>query len=132
MLLLDSTEAYHKQVAKTADDLPDEVKGLLPRIRDPKFTRVLIVALPEATPTHEAKALQSDLQRAGIDPYGWIINRSFAVSGTTDPTLCAKGLNELNYIGEITETLSNRTVISPWIAEELVGADKLKTLMLDR
>lgn len=132
LLLLDSTEAYHKQVAETADDLPDEVKGLLPRIRDPKFTRVLIVALPEATPAHEAKALQSDLQRAGIEPYGWIINRSFAVSGTTDPTLCAKGLNELNYIGEITETLSNRTVISPWIAEELVGADKLKTLMLGR
>ncbi len=131
LLLLDSTEAYHKQVAKTADDLPDEVKGLLPRIRDPKFTRVLIVALPEATPTHEAKALQSDLRRAGIEPYGWIINRSFAVSGTTDPTLCAKGLHELNYIGEIAETLSKRAVISPWVAEDLVGAEKLETLMFD-
>jgi arsenite-transporting ATPase len=131
LLLLDSTEAYHKQVAKTADDLPDEVKGLLPRIRDPKFTRVLIVALPEATPTHEAEALQNDLRRAGIEPYGWIINRSFAVSGTADPILCAKGLHELNYIGEITGTLSKRTVISPWIAEELVGADNLKILMFD-
>ncbi|OGI03746.1 MAG: arsenical pump-driving ATPase [Candidatus Melainabacteria bacterium GWF2_32_7] len=131
LLLLDSTEAYHKQVAKTADDLPDEVKGLLPRIRDPKFTKVLIVALPEATPTHEAEALQSDLRRAGIEPYGWIINRSFAVSGTTDSILCAKGLHELDYIGEITEILSNRTVISPWIAEDLVGAEKLETLMFD-
>lgn len=129
LLLLDSTEAYHKQVAKTADDLPDEVKGLLPRIRDPRFTKVLIVALPEATPTHEAEALQNDLKRAGIEPYGWIINRSFAVSGTTDPILCAKGLHEVDYIGEITETLSRRTVISPWIAEELVGAEKLETLM---
>jgi len=131
LLLLDSTEAYHKQVAKTADDLPDEVKGLLPRIRDPKFTKVLIVALPEATPTHEAEALQSDLRRAGIEPYGWIINRSFAVSGTTDSILCAKGLNELNYIGEIAKTLSKRTVISPWVAEDLVGAEKLETLMFD-
>lgn len=130
LLLLDSTEAYHKQVAKTADDLPDEVKGLLPRIRDPKFTKILIVALPEATPTHEAEALQNDLRRAGIEPYGWIINRSFALSGTTDPMLCAKGLHELNYIGEIAENLSKRTVISPWIGEELVGADNLKTLML--
>lgn len=129
LLLLDSTEAYHKQVAKTADDLPDEVKGLLPRIRDPKFTKVLIVALPEATPTHEAEALQSDLRRAGIEPFGWIINRSFAVSETKDPMLLAKGLHELNYIGEIAETLSKKTVISPWIAEELVGADNLKKLM---
>jgi arsenite-transporting ATPase len=129
LLLLDSTEAYHKQVAKTADDLPDEVKGLLPRIRDSKFTKILIVALPEATPTHEAESLQNDLKRAGIEPYGWIINRSFAVSGTTDPILLAKGLNELDYIGEITEILSKRTVISPWIADELVGEENLKTLI---
>ncbi|MEI8389928.1 MAG: arsenical pump-driving ATPase [bacterium] len=131
LLLLDSTEAYHREVAKTADDLPDEVKELLPRIRDPKYTRVLIVALPEATPTHEAEALQNDLRRANIEPYGWIINRSFAVSGTTDSTLCAKGLHELNYIGEITKTLSKRTVISPWVADELVGANNLKILMFD-
>lgn len=128
LLLLDSTEAYHREVAKSADDLPDEVKGLLPRIRDPKYTKVLIVALPEATPTHEAESLQNDLRRAGIEPYGWIINRSFAVSGTTDPTLLAKGLHELGYIAEITETLSKRTVISPWIADELVGAENLRTL----
>jgi len=61
LLLLDSTEAYHREVAKSADDLPEEVKELLPRIRDPEFTRVLIVALPEATPTHEAQDLQRDL-----------------------------------------------------------------------
>ena len=129
LLLLDSTEAYHREVAKSAEDLPDEVKKLLPRIKDPKFTKVLIVALAEATPTHEAKSLQNDLKRAGIEPYGWIINRSFAVSGTTDPILRAKGLHELTYIDEIASTLSKRTVISPWIAEELVGADNLKTLM---
>ncbi|HSR88762.1 MAG TPA: arsenical pump-driving ATPase, partial [Pontiella sp.] len=93
LLLLDSTEAYHREVAKSADDLPDEVKELLPRIRDPEFTRVLIVALPEATPTHEAEDLQRDLRRAGIEPFGWIINRSFAVAGTEDSVLCAKGLH---------------------------------------
>jgi len=129
LLLLDSTEAYHREVAKSADDLPEEVKELLPRIRDPEFTRVLIVALPEATPTHEAQDLQRDLRRAGIEPYGWIINRSFAVSGTTDPVLCAKGLHETAYIAEIASGLSeNRTVITPWIAEELEGAESLKLL----
>jgi arsenite-transporting ATPase len=128
LLLLDSTEAYHREVAKSADDLPDEVKGLLPRIRDPKFTRILIVALAEATPTHEAEALQNDLRRAGIEPYGWIINRSFAISGTTDTTLRAKGLHELTYIDEIASNFSKKTVLAPWVAEELVGADNLKSL----
>lgn len=133
LLLLDSTEAYHREVAKSADDIPEEVKGLLPRIRDPKFTRVLIVALPEATPTHEAEALQEDLRRAGIEPYGWIINRSFEVSRTTDAVLNAKGVYELKYIDEIAGKLSKNlkggAVISPWIAEELVGTENLKKLM---
>lgn len=128
LLLLDSTEAYHREVAKSADDLPSEVKELLPRIRDPKFTKVLIVALPEATPTHEAEALQEDLRRANIEPYGWIINRSFAASGTNDPILISKGLYELKYIEEVTNTLSKRTVLSPWVCDELVGAESLKKL----
>lgn len=133
LLLLDSTEAYHREVAKSADDLPNEVKELLPRIRDPKFTKVLIVALPEATPTHEAKALQEDLKRANIKPYGWIINRSFAASNTNDPILISKGLHELKYIEEITNTLSKNlkggAVLSPWVSDELDGADSLKKLM---
>lgn len=129
LLLLDSTEAYHREVAKSADDIPEEVKGLLPRIRDPKFTRVLIVALPEATPTHEAEALQEDLRRAEIEPYAWIINRSFEISGTNDEILKAKGVHELKYIEEISKKLSNKTVISPWLADELVGAENLKKLM---
>lgn len=129
LLLLDSTEAYHREVAKSADDLPDEVKQLLPRIRDSKFTKILIVALPEATPTHEAEALQTDLKRAGIEPYGWIINRSFAISGTKDDVLLAKGLHELDYIAEISQKLSSKTVLSPWIGEELVGATVLKKLI---
>ncbi len=129
LLLLDSTEAYHREVAKSADDIPGEVKELLPRIRDPEFTKVLIVALPEATPTHEAEDLQRDLRRAGIEPFGWIINRSFAVSGTADPVLCAKGLHETDYIAEIANGLSEKqTVIAPWIGSELAGAESLRLL----
>jgi arsenite-transporting ATPase len=129
LLLLDSTEAYHREVAKSAEDLPEEVKELLPRIRDPEFTKVLIVALPEATPTHEAQDLQRDLRRAGIEPFGWIINRSFAVSGTNDPVLSAKGLHETAFIREIAADLSpGRTVIAPWIGEELKGVECLSLL----
>ncbi len=128
LLLLDSTQAYHREVSRSAEDLPEAVKELLPRIRDPRFTRMLIVTLPEATPVHEAAALQADLKRAGINPYGWIINRSFAATGTRDPVLAAKGLHELEYIEEVCRDFSQHTVLAPWIGEELAGEVNLGML----
>jgi arsenite-transporting ATPase len=132
LLLLDSTQAYHREVSRSSEDLPEAVKELLPRIRDPKFTRMLIVTLPEATPVHEAAALQADLKRAGITPYGWIINRSFAATGTRDPVLVAKGQHELAYIEEVCRDLSKHTVLAPWIGEELVGEANLGKLKQGR
>lgn len=128
LLLLDATQSYHREVAKSVDELPEAVKTLLPRIRDPKFTKVIIVALPEATPTHEASALQDDLRRAGIEPYGWIINRCFAFSGTQDPALCAKGLDEISYLNEILDRHARRVVISPWVARELNSPENFQYL----
>ena len=129
LLLLDSTQAYHREVAKSAEDLPAEVKDLLPRLRDPEFTRVVIVALPEATPVHEAEALQRDLRRAGVEPYGWVINRSFAVSGTRDPVLRTKGDHEVPFIDEVARSLAERIAISPWVGHELNGEEQLASLM---
>ena len=129
LLLLDATQSYHREVAKSVDELPEAVKTLVPKIRDSRFTKVLIVALPEATPTHEASALQDDLRRAGIEPYGWIINRCFALSGTEDPALCAKGMDELSYINEILDRHAKLTIISPWIPQELNGTENLKQLI---
>ena len=87
---------------------------LLPRLRDPDFTRVLITALPEPTPTQEAATLHRELKRAHIEPYAWIINRSFAVAGSEDPLLCAKGLHEIPYIRQIALDLAPQAVLSPW------------------
>lgn len=131
LLLLDATQSYHREVAKSVDELPEAVKALLPRVRDREFTRVLIVSMPEATPTHEASALQDDLSRAGIEPYGWIVNRSFAFSGTLDPVLCAKSRDELCYIDEILDRHARRAVILPWVPQELNGAENLKNLITD-
>ncbi|MFN2357766.1 MAG: arsenical pump-driving ATPase [Desulfotignum sp.] len=128
LLLLDATQSYHREVAKSVDELPEAVKTLLPRVRDPNFTKVLIVALAEATPTHEAAALQEDLQRAGIAPFGWIVNRCFAFSGTRDPALCAKGVDELFYLNEILDRHAKKMVISPWVARELTGFENLRHL----
>jgi arsenite-transporting ATPase len=127
LLLLDATEAYHREIARKASDLPEEVLQLLPRLRDPDFTRVLIVTLPEATPVHEAAALQADLRRAKIEPFAWIINQSFAGCGSRDPLLVARGADEARYIQEVV-SLSKRTAIVCWAPEEPVGPEKLAQL----
>jgi arsenite-transporting ATPase len=128
LLLLDATEAYHREVARKASEMPEEVRNLLPRLRDPAFTRVLLVALPEATPVHEAGALQEDLRRAQIEPFAWVINQSFAQSGSRDPLLVARGRGEAPYICEVLEKFSKRTALVPWVAEEPVGPEKLRQL----
>lgn len=128
LLLLDATESYHREIAKRASDMPEEVLNLLPRLRDGTLTRVLVVTLPEATPVHEAAALQEDLRRAEIEPFAWVINQSFVQSGSRDPLLVARGANELPYIREVIGTFSQRTAIVPWVSEEPVGPEKLRQL----
>jgi arsenite-transporting ATPase len=128
LLLLDATEAYHREIARKTSDLPEEVRNLLPRLRDASYTRVLVVTLPEATPVHEAAALQADLRRAQIEPFAWVINQSFAGSGSRDPLLVARGADELPYIREVCGKLSKRTILVHWVAEEPVGPEKLRQL----
>lgn len=129
LLLLDATEAYHREVSRKSSAMPDEVVRLLPRLRDPVFTRILLVTLPEATPVHEAAALQDDLRRAKIEPFAWVINQSLAHSGTADPLLKARGAGELRFIQEVTEHYSSRTVLVPWVAQEPVGLRHLQQLV---
>jgi arsenite-transporting ATPase len=128
LLLLDATEAYHREIARKASNLPEEVLQLLPRLRDPRFTHVLVVTLPEPTPVHEAAALQADLRRAHIEPFAWVINQSFARAETRDPLLRARGAGERPFIQEVIRDLARRTVLVPWVQEEPVGPAKLQQL----
>ncbi len=128
LLLLDATESYHREIARKASNMPDEVRELLPRLRDPRFTRVIVVTLPEPTPVHEAAALQADLRRAGIEPFAWGINQSLAGSGSLDPLLLKRGQGEAKFIREVVEAHSTRTVLVPWVTEEPTGADRLQQL----
>lgn len=114
ILLMDATEAYHREVTRTQSDAPEAVKELLPRLRDPEYTKVVLVALPEPTPVHEAQKLQEDLKRAGIEPFGWMINRSLLLAGVTEPILAGKASKEAGPIEEVLR-LSNRVVIQPWV-----------------
>lgn len=116
ILLMDATEAYHRDVARTNSDAPEAVKRLLPRLRDPSFTKVVLVTLPEPTPVHEAAKLGQDLGRAGITPFGWVVNRSLSAADVSEPLLAAKASSEAPCISEVL-ALSKRTVVLPWSAE---------------
>ena len=131
ILLLDAAEAYHRDVTRTMSDVPDAVRQLLPRLRDPAFTRVLLVTLPEATPVHEAARLQDDLRRAGIQPYAWIVNQSFADGAFRDPVLVERGSREAPYIAEVRDRLATRVTVIPWKPAAPVGPELLRELADD-
>lgn len=129
ILLLDASETYHREVARKQSDLPESVRELLPRLRNPDYTYVFVVTLAEATPVSEAAHLQKDLRRAGIEPYAWVVNQSLAASGSTHPLMVQRGLNELPFIKAVAEELSERVALVPWQPEPPIGAEALSQLV---
>lgn len=119
ILLLDAAESYHREVSRLTTGVPEAVANLLPRLRDPKFTRVIICALAEATPVHEAADLQRDLNRADIATYAWVINQSLTPLAITDPVLQARRAQERRYIAEVIEEHADRlrVAIVPWLTD---------------
>ena len=115
LLLLDAAESYHREVLRTAGQAPEEVQRLLPRLRDPHFTHVLLVTLPEATPVHEAAQLQADLARADIHPFAWVINQSLLPLMVTDPVLVQRRSQQTRYHQEVA-ALSQRVAVVAWKA----------------
>jgi len=122
ILLLDAAESYHREVGRLTQGVPEAVAELLPRLRDPEFTRVLICTVPEATPVHEAADLQTDLKRAGMDPAAWVINMSLAPLAVTDPVLVARKGQEARYIAEVVDEHAKRAVLVPWREGAVGGA----------
>ncbi len=131
LLLLDASESYSRELERQSRNSPTDVgwiRKLLPRLRDPEFTRVVLVTLPEATPVHEAAALQEDLRRAGIEPHSWIVNQSLTGCDTSDPLLLRRAAAESAYLREILETHATRAILIPWQPEEPAGPDALEGL----
>jgi arsenite-transporting ATPase len=116
LLLLNSTESYHKEMERSNADIPDSVRNLLPRLKNPAETEVVIAALPEATPYFEADRLQQDLNRAGIANGWWVINASLLAADTTDPFLKARAQNENKWISRIAEQTGGKYAVIAWQA----------------
>ncbi|MHB1311328.1 MAG: arsenical pump-driving ATPase [Gemmatimonadaceae bacterium] len=123
LLLLDAAESYHREVARTTGShIPAAVRELLPRLRDARYTKVLIVTLAESTPVHEAERLQADLRRAGIEPFGWVVNASLGAGGTRHPVLAARAALEVTHLRRVTGTIARRTWLVPWRADVAAAA----------
>ena len=130
LLLLDATGAYHREVTRQAGKDGQDVVTPLMQLQDARQTKVMIVTLAETTPVLEAAHLQDGLRRAGIEPWGWIINQSVAAAATESPLLGQRAANEIPEIRSVSTEHASRYCVVPLMSEEPVGAERLEALVL--
>jgi arsenite-transporting ATPase len=129
LLLLDATGAYHRQMTSQLEPSgAGRIVTPLMRLQDPTHTRVILVTLPETTPISEAAGLQEDLRRAGIEPFGWIINKCLTASGTHDPLLRLRLVRERTQIARVQSGLAKRAFMIAWRSKPPIGVGELQTL----
>ena len=93
------------------------------RLQDPEQTKILIVTLPETTPVLEAAQLQDDLRRAGIEPWGWIVNASLAAADRrTIPLLRQRAAAEWPTLPKSVANSRARSAVVAMTADDPVGA----------
>ncbi|WP_395455810.1 arsenical pump-driving ATPase [Acidovorax delafieldii] len=131
LLLMDATGAYHRQMTQQYEGSANSKHIITPlmRLQDADMTHVVIVTLPEVTPVSQAAALQDDLRRARIEPWAWVINKSVAATGTSDPLLQARLAGEQQQAARIASGLAQRTYVLPWLAQPPVGVESLGRLV---
>ncbi|HHL2822632.1 TPA: arsenical pump-driving ATPase [Citrobacter murliniae] len=128
LLLLDATGAYHREIARKMGNKGHFTTPMM-QLQDPERTKVLLVTLPETTPVLEAANLQADLVRAGIQPWGWIINNSLSIADTHSPLLCQRARQEIPQIEAVKQQHATRIALVPLLASEPGGIEKLRGLV---
>ncbi len=128
LLLLDTTGAYHREIMRNSSVGSGRLTTPLMRLQDQSFARMIIVTLPESTPVLEAERLQADLRRAGIEPFGWVVNQALGMSGTTHPVLAGRAKREESHIARVTNDLSRRTWVIPWQSSISNGGSSLRLI----
>jgi arsenite-transporting ATPase len=78
-----------------------------------------LCTLAEATPVHEAAALQADLRRAGIEPFAWVVTQSLSAVHTSDPVLAMRQTQEHRYLSEVVDVHAAAAYLMPWDAQYL-------------
>ncbi len=129
LLLLESSASFAHQAATSGQGRPDSPAAtLFGSLSDTARTRILLVALPEATPVHEAMALQADLHRAGLTPWTWVVNSTLSATTTTDPVLLARASEESRWLAEIAASSPRVPAVVPWVPRVPTGSDGLRQL----
>jgi arsenite-transporting ATPase len=130
LLLMDATGAYHRQMTREFEGQASvHVVTPLMRLQDARYTRIILVTLPEVTPVSQAAALQDDLRRAKIEPYAWVVNKSILAAGTHDPLLQARLDGERRQMARLAGGLAQRTFAVPWVPQAPVGLVALSALL---
>jgi arsenite-transporting ATPase len=132
LLLLDAAESYQREIKRTNAQVPDAVRALAERLRDPEYARVVIITHAESTPIHEAERLQADLRRAGIEPHGWLVNATLAGTNTEHPILRARALAERTHLHRVEQLSDTRTWSVAWHPQPPTGTAALRALVADR
>ena len=114
LLLLDSTQSYHREVQRTKGETQITGKQLLQRLHDDKQTEVIIVTLPEATPVFEAQRLRDDLNRAGINYKWWVANQCLSLTDTKNSILAMRAEAEKQWLEKIKQISAGNFVAIPW------------------
>ena len=127
LLLLDATGAYHREVAKRMGENGHYLTPMM-QLQDPARTKIVLVTLPETTPVLEAANLQTDLRRAGIEPWAWIINNCLSAAETTSPLLLMRAQHESTQINKVQNELASRVALIPLQRDEPVGIERLRRL----
>ncbi|MHC5225961.1 arsenical pump-driving ATPase [Ignatzschineria sp. LJL83] len=125
LLLLDATGAYHNEVIKQMGS-----KGVttpMMQIQNSDKTKIILVTLAETTPITEAEHLEQDLGRAGIKPWGWIINNTLVNHPTRSGLLIERALKEKTEIEEISKRKDNLALVGLQ-SEEPTGIEGLSKL----
>jgi len=129
LLLLDATGAYHRDVVRHMQGKSSRFITPMMRLQDPEQTKVLIITLPETTPVLEASSLQEDLKRAGIEPWGWIVNQSLAAAKPVSGLLRQRARQEYSQLSAIEQQHAKHFAVVPVQENEPVGLSGLKSLL---
>ena len=129
LLLLDAADGYQREIERSNTQVPESVRLLAKRLRDPEYAHILILTLAEATPVSEAERLQTDLQRAGIEPHGWIVNSSLQGLTTNNTVLNGRKRSQRAHLERIQQLSADSVWLIPWQQTPPVGGEGLRRLI---
>lgn len=130
LLLLQSSHSFVAQEHTRSGDLAtSDSARLYERLSNPDRTRIVLLTLPQATPVHEARALQEDLARTGLVPWTWVVNAALSQRSTHHRVLAAQSADEVHRIAEVAELSPRPPVVLPWTDHPPIGRPGLHALL---